>query len=99
MYLSNNRGFKKNCKGCEECEDCISFSRFRVSSCPQGPTVPQAGPEPPVFTPVYGSLYHTLAGVPAVSGTNVDFDTVGPSSGVTLDIIDDSSALVVTKVA
>ncbi|MGE8036804.1 hypothetical protein [Lysinibacillus sp. NPDC093692] len=88
---SDNEGFKKSCEDCDGCEDCKSFFWFRVSSCPQGPTVPQDVPEPPpVFTPVYGSLYHNLAGVPAVPGTNVDFDTVGPSSGVTLDIIDDS---------
>lgn len=88
--MSNNHGFKKSCEGCKECEECRRFSRIRVSSCPQEPTIPQDGPEPPLFTPVYGSLYHALAGVPAVAGTNVDFDTVGPSSGVTLDIIDDS---------
>lgn len=80
--MNNNRGFKKSCKDCEEDEDCKSFSRFRVSSC-------QLGPEPPVFTPVYGSLYQTT-GVLAVPGTNVDFDTVGPSSGVMLDITNDS---------
>lgn len=87
--MSNNRGFKKSCRVCESCEECKSLSRFSVSSCPLRP-VPQVGPEPPPgITPVYGSLY-TSGGVPAVSGTNVDFDTVGPSSGVTLDIINNS---------
>lgn len=88
--MSNNRGFKKICKDCEGCEDCKSFSRFRVSSCPQVPIVPQDVPEPPpVFTPVYGSLYGA-AGVVGVDGTNVDFTTVGHSSGVTLNTVDDS---------
>ncbi|MGE7926886.1 hypothetical protein [Lysinibacillus xylanilyticus] len=41
-----------------------------------------------MFTPVYGSLYGTF-GV-AVTDENVDFDTVGPSSGVTLNTVDDS---------
>lgn len=87
--MSNNRGFEKSCKGCECCEECRSFSKVRVSSCPQEPIVPQDGPEPPpVVIPVYGSLYGT--GGAAVSGTNVDFDAVGPSSGVTLNIVDDS---------
>ncbi|MFJ8512502.1 hypothetical protein [Lysinibacillus xylanilyticus] len=86
--MSNNHGFNKMCKDCEGREDCKSLSRFKVSSCAQVPSV-QDGPEPPVFTPVYGSLYNTN-GVVAVSGANVDFDTVGPSSGVTLDTVNDS---------
>ncbi|MEQ6855346.1 hypothetical protein AAHH17_12770 [Lysinibacillus capsici] len=83
---SNKRKFKSNC---EDCESCKNFPRFRVSSCPQEPTVPQNGPEPPVFSPVYGSLYRTSSTLSS-PGTNVDFDTVGPSSGVTLDIVGNS---------
>lgn len=87
IYLSSNkREFKSSC---EDCESYKNFPRFRVSSCPLGPTVPQNGPEPPVFTPVYGSLYRTSSTF-SLPGTNVDFDTVGPSSGVTLDIVGNS---------
>lgn len=87
--MSNKCGFNKSNNDCEGCEHCKSLSRFRVSSCPQEPTVPQNGPEPPVFTPVYGSLYRTSSTF-SLPGTNVDFDTVGPSSGVTLDIVGNS---------
>lgn len=90
--MSNNRGFKKSCEDCEGCENCRSFSRFRVSSCPLVPTVPQNEPEPPpVFIPVYGSL-STAPGalILAVAGTNVDFSIIGPFSGTTPNIADDS---------
>lgn len=85
--MFNNRGFETNCEGCEDCEACKSFSRMRVSSCPLVPTVPQDGSEP---STVYGSLYNTVTVVPVITGTNVNFDTEGPSSGVTPDTVDDS---------
>jgi len=88
--LSNNRGFK-SCKDCEECAHCKSLSRFRVSSCPKGPTVSQNGPEPPVLIPVYGSLSSALfSGIQPVINTNVDFSVIGPFSGTTPNIADDS---------
>lgn len=86
--MSNKDGFNKTCKDCECCEECRSFSKFRVSSCPQEPIVPQDGPVPPFFIPVYGSLYGSA--LEAVTGSNVDFDTVGPFSGTTPNTVDDS---------
>ncbi|QSB09683.1 hypothetical protein JTI58_22335 [Lysinibacillus fusiformis] len=45
----------------------------------------------PVFIPVYGSLTTPPSmGSIAVAGTNVDFEVVGPFSGTTPNIIDDS---------
>ena len=77
------------------------YPMFRASdcplSCPSGPPGPQGeqgiqgeqGPTGPGITPVYGSLYSNAV-YSAVSGTNVNFDTLGPSSGVTLNTTDHS---------
>ncbi|WP_053075730.1 hypothetical protein [Lysinibacillus sp. LK3] len=83
--MSNNHGFNKLCNDCEGCEDCKSFSKFRVSSCPNVPTQE----EPVQFIPAYGSIYNVAGGNPTIN-PNVNFDTVGPSSGTTPSTIDDS---------
>ena len=85
--LSKKRIFKSSSEACEGNEECKSSPKFRVSSCPFVP-LPKEVPEP-VFTSAYGSLYRTTA-VIAVTGAYVDFDTVGPSSGTTLDIVNNS---------
>ena len=65
------------------------YPAFRASDCPLSfPSGPPGDPGPGITT-VYGSLYSN-AGYPAVSGANVIFDTLGPSSGVTLNTTDDS---------
>lgn len=83
--MSNNHGFNKLCNDCEGCEDCKSFSKYRVSSCPDVPTQE----EPVQFTPAYGSIYNVAGGDPTTD-SNVDFDTVGPFSGTTPSTVDDS---------
>ena len=69
------------------------YPTFRASdyplSCPSGPPGDPGSGITPGITPVYGSLYSN-AGYSAVSGTNVIFDTLGPSSGITLNTTDDS---------
>ena len=69
------------------------YPTFRASdyplSFPSGPPGDPGSGITPVIIPVYGSLYSN-AGYSAVSGTNVIFDTLGPSSGITLNTTDDS---------
>jgi len=69
------------------------YPTFRASDCHislQSETPGDSGSGiTPDITPVYGSLYSN-AGYSAVSGTNVIFDTLGPSSGITLNTTDDS---------
>ena len=83
--MSNNHGFNKICKDYKGCENCKGFSKFRVSSCPNVPTQE----EPVQFTPAYGSIYNVAGGNPTID-PNVNFDTVGPSSGTTPSTVDDS---------
>ena len=65
------------------------YPKFRASDYPlSSPTGPPGDPGPGI-TPVYGSLYSNSV-YNAVSGTNFNFDTLGPSSGVTLSTTDDS---------
>jgi hypothetical protein len=92
IYLSSNKKISKRCCECRECCEC----------CPPGPRGPQGnqgnqgnpGPQGnqgipgPGITPVYGSLNVDLN--IAIPNTNVRFNTVGPSSGVTLDITNNS---------
>lgn len=80
---SKKRVLKRSNEICEGNGSCRSFPKFTVSSCP----IPI--PPVPVFTPVYGSLY-TNETIIAESGTNVVFDEKGPSSGVTLDLVNNS---------
>jgi len=83
---SKKRIFKK---GCGDGEGCKSYPTFKVSSCPLGPPVSQDEPAP-IFTLVYGSLYNGEPAMLAITGTNVDFNIVGPFSGVTADVTSDS---------
>ncbi|MGR6897577.1 hypothetical protein [Rummeliibacillus sp. BSL5] len=83
--MSNNNEFNKICNDCERFEECKSLSKFKVSSCPNVPTQE----EPVLFTPAFGSIYNVAGGNPTTN-PNVDFDTVGPSSGTTPSTVDDS---------
>lgn len=69
--------------------DCSNYPTFKVSSCPREPQVEPDVPGTTV-TPVYGSLYNGEPAMLAIQGTNVDFNIVGPLSGVTADVTNDS---------
>ena len=80
------KGSYESCRGSDVCKN---LSRFRVSSCPN--MSPQEEPAPPVATGVYGSLTTTpFLSFFAITGANVDFNVVGPFSGTTPNIVDDS---------
>lgn len=81
---SKKRLFKRDCR---ESDGCKIFPTFKISSCPLG--APVQGVPPTVFSPVYGLLYMASSAL-ALAASNVDFDTVVLSSGVTLDIVNDS---------
>lgn len=83
--MSNNNGFNNICNDCERFEECKSLTKFKVSSCPNVPTQE----ETVQFTPAFGSIYNVAGGDPTTN-PNVDFDTVGPSSGTTPSTVDDS---------
>ncbi|SES45934.1 hypothetical protein [Psychrobacillus sp. OK032] len=80
------------------------YPTFRVSDCPLPcPPGPQGdpgatGPAGPGITPVYGSLY-TTGNVLATGNTNVNFDMIGLSSGVTLDINDGPTGNSITVIS
>jgi len=80
MELANRRNIVKG-----------SYPAFKAINYIPGPREfqgPQGEPGT-TFTPVYGSLYANSQML-AESTTNVSFDTVGPSSRITLNITDDS---------